>query len=114
MNNQNPHDALRDDLKALLDGELSPLRRFLVRNHVRRCDACRKELTEMEQMTEELKEPLAAELGANLRAKILDHAPTQMPETSAVETARPTRRRVTFAEFGMVGSACLVMGVIGI
>ena len=63
----------RDDLKAYSDGELSPLRRALVRRHLTRCASCRKEIDTMTQLTEDLRatEPEDA-LSPTLREKLLE------------------------------------------
>src|SRR5207249_2254080 len=53
-------EAVRDDLKALRDGELSPLRRALVRRHVEQCAACREEMNVMEQIENQLREAESA------------------------------------------------------
>ena len=61
-----------DDLKAYADGELSPLRRALVRRHLTRCASCREEIIAMTQISEDLRssEPEDA-LPPSLREKIL-------------------------------------------
>ncbi len=63
----------QDDLKACADGELSPLRRFLVRRHLTRCASCREEIQAMTQLTEDLRatEPEHA-LPPHLRERLLD------------------------------------------
>ena len=45
----------KDDLKAFLDHELTPLRRWAVSRHVAVCDDCQKELKEMVQVAEQIK-----------------------------------------------------------
>ncbi len=62
----------QDDLKAYTDGELSPLRRALVRRHLTHCASCREEITFMTQVTEALRasEPEDA-LSPTLREKML-------------------------------------------
>jgi len=45
----------KDDLKAFLDHELTPLRRWAVSRHVAICADCQKELKEMVQVAEEIK-----------------------------------------------------------
>ena len=65
-------DPFQDDLKAYLDGELSWLRRLAVRRHLTQCASCRKEISQMTQIAEDLRESETdAALPAELRAKIL-------------------------------------------
>ena len=65
-----------DDLKAYADGELPLGRRLAVRRHLARCAACRKELTAMPQISEELRAAEGVQtLPSDLRAKILAAPP---------------------------------------
>ena len=49
------NDVYQDDLKAYLDKELPLFRRLAVREHLTRCASCREEITQMTQMTTELR-----------------------------------------------------------
>ena len=104
MNNQNDnnHDALRDDLKAYLDGELTFLRRAAVRRHLASCAACRTEINEMETVTKQLLAEEGAETAfdANLRARILNDAPVA---DRTFETVPVHRRKPSVKDFVFVG-----------
>lgn len=76
------------DLKAYLDGELPPLARRRVRNHLRRCPSCREEMTLMEKITSELQQGDSAVLEPSLRDKLLAGAPSA-PADSSLST-KPT------------------------
>ena len=49
-------DALREDLKAYLDGELPLLRRLAAGRHLARCAACREELAMTRRIGNELRD----------------------------------------------------------
>ena len=71
-------ENIRVHLSALLDGALEPLESIAVRRHVDRCDACRRELAELERLKVQvhvagtetrLPELLDARLRAGIRAQ---------------------------------------------
>jgi anti-sigma factor RsiW len=81
--------ALREHLKAYIDGELPTTARLTVRRHLAGCAACREEVTAMERIGSELRAgEAAATLDPGLRARILSEA----PDTAAAPAARPLRR----------------------
>ncbi len=97
----------RDDLKAFLDNELTPLRRVSVRMHIARCAQCRKEIHAMTQITQEMQQETAqtesqtATLAPDLRARILTGIeatnpaqPDAQAEPDAKADARPNASRV--------------------
>ncbi len=63
----------QDGLKAYSDGELSPLRHWVVRRHLMHCASCREEIVAMTQITEDLRasEPEDT-LSPTLREKLLE------------------------------------------
>ena len=91
----------QNDLKAYTDGELSPLRRFLVRRHLPHCASCREEISVISQLTEDLQatEPNDA-LPPRLRERLLESPPapilgsnTEQSNTEGNRPASPTSSR---------------------
>src|SRR5690242_13899491 len=80
----------QEDLRAYLDGELPPVRRVAMRLHLARCASCREEMTQMEQLSNDLRAGDAASLEPGLRAKILAGLNEAAPEPSA-EPVKPDR-----------------------
>ena len=81
-----PPDCTRfeSDLKAYADGELSWLRRQIVRRHLTHCASCQEELLAMTQITEDLRADEPADvLPLALRGKLIASNETERPsETS--------------------------------
>ncbi len=106
--------TLREELRAYLDGELSPVQRLAVRLHLARCAACREEMREMEQISNDLRAGDAGTLDPALRAKILASIPTEAPpapETPA-EPVVPKWRRKPFLLWRATAAAVLAWFVI--
>ena len=84
----------QDDLKAYRDGELSPLRRALVRRHLTHCASCQEEMNFMTQVTEDLR---AAEpedtLSPALREKLLAEPVADASKVGAGTPALKTSAR---------------------
>ncbi len=108
------HAAFEADFKAFLDGELPTWRRLQLRRHLKNCPACRKEIREMQLIETELKEETAP-LGGDLRAKILESAPS--PATAptapdlpklAPQTRRREAKRLIFGFGGLATLAALM------
>jgi len=76
----NECEKLHNDLKAFLDGQLSPASRIALRLHLNRCESCRKELEEMRQLGTRLRADDSLEMSDALRARILASVPTAAPE----------------------------------
>ncbi len=66
-----PCELIQDELKAYLDGQLPFMMRQRVRWHLRRCAACREELSAMEQISNRLRADRPTPIEPSLRAKIL-------------------------------------------
>ena len=49
-------DRIRPELKAYVDGQLPALSRLTIRWHLGRCADCRREVEEMERISNELRE----------------------------------------------------------
>src|SRR5947209_1738349 len=90
-------DRYRDDIKAYLDNELPLPRRFAMRRHIATCAACREELLQMTQITEQLSAEAALEpapnIDAALRGKILGEYREPNPGLPNLKTADPKWRR---------------------
>ncbi len=102
--------ALRDDLKAYLDGELSPLRRAELQFHLRHCPDCRAEVETMTQISHDLQASESATPGApvlspQLRERILDNLP-EAPQTAP--STRPTKRGIPPLVWNYGIAACLI------
>lgn len=108
-------DALRDDLKAYLDGELPLARRLAVRRHLARCAACREEIAMGKRIGNELR---AAEtvpgisahgLPPALRARILADVEGIAPLPGVMEP--PTRRSPlpVWGAWAAAALTCLVL-----
>ncbi|MCW3053041.1 MAG: hypothetical protein JWN14_2211, partial [Chthonomonadales bacterium] len=76
----NECEKLHNDLKAFLDGQLSPASRIALRLHLNRCESCRKELEEMRLLGTRLRADDTLEMSDALRARILASVPTTAPE----------------------------------
>ena len=98
-------DKMRDDLKAYLDRELPPWRRWSMARHLVSCAACRAEAKEMAQITEELTRDEAEALDPTLRNRLVD-------ELSSV-TPPPMRRRTAnrYTEWALIAAfiGCVVI-----
>jgi hypothetical protein len=85
--------SLRDDLKAYCDHELPLLRRIAVRRHLAGCESCRKEVSEMEGISNDLRTNEAgtgtATLDPGLREKLLAGVPEDGPHKEPVTVERP-------------------------
>jgi hypothetical protein len=73
-------EKLRNDLKAFLDGQLSPATRIAMRLHLNRCASCRKELEEMRLLGTNMRATDTLEMSDALRSRILASVPTTAPE----------------------------------
>jgi len=101
-------DAVRVELKAYLDGELSALARAGVRRHLEHCARCRAEAAAMEQIGRELRTLDTATPRPELRARIL----AQLPESPApAERKQPGLlwRRPGAAALAFAGAAAMLV-----
>jgi hypothetical protein len=73
-------EKLRSDLKAFLDGQLSPAARIAMRLHLNRCASCRKEIEAMRTLGTRMRAADALEMSDALRERILAAVPTTAPE----------------------------------
>jgi len=107
------HEQYQNDLKAYIDNELPLLRRLAMRRHVDGCRACREELMQMAQVTEELRADEATEsastgIDSALRARIIEGVP---PTADAQRTREPLSRKLVTA--GALASIVIAAGVVG-
>jgi anti-sigma factor RsiW len=81
--------SIQDDLKAFIDKELAWPRALNVRCHLLGCEACRKEVSAMQNVTQELREGEGdvRVLDAGLRDKIMARVETVGPSVSIEEPA---------------------------
>src|SRR5262245_52712996 len=86
-------NALRDELKAYVDGELPAARHAAIRIHLARCADCREERATMEQISHELRIGDSGELTAELRGKILEGAVPELPDTDGQSAPAPWWRQ---------------------
>jgi len=100
-----------DDLKAYADGELSPLRRALVRRHIARCARCQQETETMKKISV----TFAADKGLNgtalapdLRARLLGQMQAATPPPRVTPPV-PLWRRSPGLVFGSGAVAALAM-----
>lgn len=70
-------EAILDEMKAYADGELSLVKRGMVRMHVSRCTACREEAAAMKLISSNLAAGDAGELAMELRERLLAAAPAE-------------------------------------
>ncbi len=73
-------EKLHNDLKAFLDGQLSPAARIAMRLHLNRCASCRKEIEEMRLLGTSMRASDNLEMSEALRARILASVPTAAPD----------------------------------
>ena len=93
------NDKYQDDLKAYVDGELSPVARLAVRLHLTHCASCREEIAFMGQAATELKRRETENpLDSALRARILGvaFADVQGPVFNAPRARRAQDRILKF------------------
>lgn len=76
----NECERLHDDLKAFLDGQLSPAARIAMRMHLNRCEFCRRELEEMRTLGTRMRAADSMELSDALRDRILASIPNTAPD----------------------------------
>ena len=98
------NDVYQDDLKAYLDKELPLFRRLAVREHLTRCASCREEITQMTQMTTELRKAEAdLPLDSALRARILGSAFTDV-QGPVFNAPRARRAQDRILKYGLAAS----------
>ncbi len=99
---------MSEDLKAFVDGELSPWRRFLLTRKLSQSPELRAELAALQKLSTELSGLRSTEsLPADLRARLLQAAPS-MPSQSV---RRPTRA-LALGLAGSAAAAALVAAVL--
>jgi len=108
--------SMQPELKAYLDGMLPPFSAFKVRRHLKKCQNCRKILSEVERIGKELRnvetemETDAGKLDAGLRARILAAIPYQ--HLAAPEYRRNPIRRWPVLAIGALAAAALAVVII--
>lgn len=104
-----PHEAILDDLPALLTGELSPSRENEVATHLEGCDACRRELATVARANAWLQD--AARLEPSARGVESSMAePVVLPPLSLPRRSRRLDTRWLAAVAGVV---LLAIGLLG-
>jgi anti-sigma factor RsiW len=90
----NPCDntILQSELKAYLDGQLPFVLRQRVRRHLKRCAACREELSAMEQISNELHADGPKPLESSLRDRILSAVSNTASQAAAPERPKLSGR----------------------
>lgn len=104
--------TVRADLKAYLDGELTPLRYAIVRLHLTFCRGCREELRWLSRLGEDMRDLEQAAPSPLLRARIMANLPV-MERSLQTSTSRVSSsgRSVAF-RLAMSGALGLfIMGV---
>ena len=96
---------LRENLKAFLDGELSPLRRGMVRWHIARCAHCREEAAWLRRLGEDMRTLEKSAPGPNLRRRILASLPPPTPMRPPMKIWRPERAVFRYAPNLALGAA---------
>lgn len=97
-----PAPEIAADLKAYADNELTVLRRRIVTNHLRRCAACRTEITAMTRIAGDIKTAdagSAAPLNPDLRQRLLERMGAEAPSVPTARTL-PLWRRKPLLIFG--------------
>ena len=98
-------EKMRNDLKAYLDGQLSPAVRIAVRLHLNRCESCRKEMEEMRLMGTRMRAADSLEMSDALRTRILAAVPKAAPDAPVPMLPRWRERPVMI--WGASASAAL-------
>ena len=98
-------ETIQNELKAYLDGQLPFLQRQQVRRHLKRCVACREELSAMEQTGNQLKVDAPTPLEASLRAKILAAAGSVGPKPGERPKAPSKWRRKPMMVWAVAATA---------
>jgi len=98
-------DRIRPELKAYADGQLPALSRLTIRWHLAHCADCRREVEEMERISNELREE-EEPLAPALRARILAALPEGLPDAPDKPLSRPSwQRPLWFVGGGLVAAA---------
>ena len=96
---------LRENLKAFLDGELSPLRRGMMRWHLTRCAHCREESVWLSRLGEDMRTLEKSAPRPELRKRILASLPPPVPMRPPVKIWRPERAVFRYAPNLALGAA---------
>lgn len=96
---------LRENLKAFLDGELSPLRRAFARWHITRCAHCREEAAWMRRLGEDMRTLEKSAPNPNLRLRILASLPPPVPMRQPMKIWRPERAAFRYGPSLALGAA---------
>ncbi len=75
----NECERMSEELKAYVDGQLSPVARIALRLHLNGCASCRREIEEMRQLGKRMRADDALEMTDALRARILAAVPSSAP-----------------------------------
>ena len=97
--------ALQGDLKAYLDGELTALRRGLVRWHIARCADCREETVWLRRLGEDMRTLEKSAPSPRLRSRILASLPPPVPMRTPLKIWRPERGIARLAPNLALGAA---------
>lgn len=82
-------EQIQENLKAYADGQTPFPERLAIRNHLKQCETCRKELREMEQISREIRMRGAEALDPALKARILTSLPDGPPPACPRTSVRP-------------------------
>lgn len=100
----------QESLKAYLDGEVSLSQRLALRLHLFRCESCRKEISEMQRISVQIKKS-DSPLPSALRDRILNSVSYQEVKPS-VKVAMPAfRMKPVLAWGGAVASLLIAVGL---
>ncbi len=77
--------SAKNEIKAYIDGELGPIKRFLIARHIARCEDCRKEMDQMSDLTTQVKNTNGIPAPEGLRSAVLgriDLKPQGQPKST--------------------------------
>ena len=90
------HETYRDLLQQYIDGEIDPLVKMLLEEHLSSCRTCRRELNQLKLLDWELKHQSAVELPVELAAyrmsAVKTHLATSTAQTPSVSVWRLQRQ----------------------
>jgi len=72
------HDKYSDHLQSYLDGEIEPLEKILLEEHLSYCHTCRGELNQLKLLDWELKHPQEIEVPAELAIQRMELLKSQL------------------------------------
>jgi anti-sigma factor RsiW len=109
--------AIQNCLGRYFDGELSPVERRLVEDHLKQCNRCRADLQEIREIAGVFQEGIAPPVPSDLTQRIMGKARSlangALPGYSLLWCWKNWSFSMRFAALGVAAAACYIGIVIG-